>query len=110
MPNTSLIELRDIYFFLDDNFDDLKAACKTAEQKSALAQSYSEARDNFHRAVVLLFKEDDEQITKLTTDLRGLNNTLASMKNSLSNIAKVIQIITKAVDVGTKLVGAAKIV
>jgi transcriptional regulator with GAF, ATPase, and Fis domain len=108
MTNTSLIELRDTYFFLDNNFDELKAACKTDEQRKGLSDSYTAARDNFHKAVALVFEEGDQVVDQLTLEMKDLNATLSEMKSSLSKIAKIIQLVTKVVDVGTKLVGMAK--
>ena len=108
MANPTLTELRDLYFYLDNNFDDLKAACKTDDQKKALQQSYAAARDAFGQAVTLTFDEDDAEIIDLASQLKAVNGTLADMQASLGKIAKILQLAAKGVDIGMKLVGAAK--
>jgi 2'-5' RNA ligase len=107
MANPTLTALRDSYFYLDNNFDDLKAACND-QQKKELGKSYASARDNFHKAVTLLFDEDDAQIGELTENLKDINAQIDAMKVSLGKIASILRLVDKAVDAGTKLMSLAK--
>ncbi len=105
MPESaSFGALKELYFSLDRNFARLFAACQTNEQRDQLRRDYATARDNFQRAVNLVFQENNDAVKSLTTELSAAQSDINRALENLQDIAALLQMIAKTVQVGSSLV------
>jgi hypothetical protein len=102
--SASLHELEQLYALLDENFDDLFAACKTKAQRNALRRAYVTARDNFYEAQNRIFRENDPLVSSMTRDLKEAKERIEGMLADLKTIVKVLDAITAGVNLGSSLI------
>lgn len=104
MINPSLHELEEQYFTLRVNIDKILGKCTTDLQKQEAFAAYLQSRLNYFRGINCIFDQGDDQVKKLTSDLKAAKTEIDLQLAHLENIVKVLNVITAAVNIGTKLV------
>lgn len=104
MDGPTLHNLQQLYFFLDQNFDDLRAKCTTDEQRQQLGNNYVAARDALANARNLVFQEDDPMVKSLNGQLAAAEEQMAGMLGGLQDIVKLLGLFTGAASLAGRLV------
>lgn len=104
MINSSLHELEEQYFTLRANIDKILGQCTTDLQKQEVFAAYLQSRLNYFRGINCIFDQGNDQVKKLTNDLKAAKTEIDQQLADLRNIVKVLNVITAAVNIGTKLV------
>ncbi len=92
------------FLSLDAQYGVLRAACKTQEQRDALAAQYAAAQQNYQSTLNAMLTDDDAEVAALSTQLQAANAQVVRATAESGNISKVIDDITTAVSLGAKLV------
>ena len=100
----TLENLKTLYFFLDQNFDDMSAGCRTDDERQQLRQDYIVARDSFGKARNLIFLEQDPIVASLNAQLETAQQQLNGWLSGLKEITEVLSIATDAVSLAGRLV------
>ena len=102
--SNALASIEDTYFYLDDNFDALYAACGNDDAKTrSLRSSYVTARDAFYASVNKVIADNDPLVRSESQQLMSLNNQIQQSVISLGSIATVLQKIDSAIQLVTKI-------
>ncbi len=102
--STALTQIQATYFYLNDNFDALYAACGGDNAKTtSLRSSYVTARDGFYATVNGIIAENDPLVAAESDQLATLNSQIQQSVIGLGTIAKVLQNIDSAVQLVTKI-------
>lgn len=104
MDSTTLQNLQKLYFFLDQNFDDLIVKCTDDDQRQQLRHDYVVARDAFTKARNLVFQDGDPMVKSLNDQLTASQNTIEGMLTALQNIVNFLSLLTSAVNLAGRLV------
>jgi hypothetical protein len=89
---------------LDAQYNLLRAACKTAEQLTALEEQYAAAQKAYQMCIGKILSDDDPLVAALSAQLKAANEKVKQSVVEMDNISKVIDEITTAVTIGAKLV------
>ncbi len=103
----TLGSLKNQYFLLKDNLSDLLAKCKNEDQKTQLRGAYEESFDNFQKARLKVFQENDPAVQGLNEQLKDTQTQIQKLLQSEQDILTIIQVISSAVSLGTKLLSLA---
>lgn len=103
MDGATLQNLQKLYFFLDQNFDDLMAKCTDDDQRQQLRHDYVAARDVFTKARNLVFEEDSPTVQSLNDQLTASQDQIAGMLTALQDIVKSLGLVTGAVNLAGRL-------
>ena len=95
-------EIKKTYNALDDNYDELYAGCKTDDQRAALRQLHSSARDVYWKAIADGIDDDNALVRQFTGELKDTNKQIQDALGELKDIAAFLTLATEAV----KLAGA----
>src|SRR4051794_7744526 len=82
---------------LEDNFDDLYAQATTADDKEALRQRLTAARDAYWMAVDRGLMDRNDFVNELADDLAKRNTALAKEIKTFKNFAQFLAAATEAV-------------
>ena len=108
MPDDASFEaLKELYFSLDLNFDQLYAKCTTVEERTKFRNDYVQARGNFLKARNRIFKEDDPQVQNLVAEVSSARQQIQQSIDENQAIAQTLQIIAQGVKAGTALLAFA---
>lgn len=103
----ALDALKENYFYLTDNMDDLLDRCQTAAQKQQLKADYQQATLSFYQARNKAFQDNDANITQTVTQLKAAQTSLQKMAQELADVAGILNAISTAVRIGTELASMA---
>jgi hypothetical protein len=103
MAGATLANLQNLYFFLDQNFDDLIAKCTTDDQRQQLRHDYVVARDAFVKARNSVFQDDDPMVKSLNDKLGAEQTQISGMLTGLQDITKLLAMLTSAVNLAGRL-------
>lgn len=104
MNGTTLANLQKLYFFLDQNFDDLSAKCTTDDQRKQLRHDYVVARDAFVKARYLVFQDDDPMVKSLNDKLGTDQTQISGLLTKLQDVTKLLGLLTSAVNLAGRLI------
>lgn len=104
MDSKTFENLKELYFFLDENFDDFIAKCTTDDQRQQLRHDYVVARDSFYKARNLIFHDDDPIVKALNDQLQSAQKQMDAMLASLKEIVQMLSLATDAVNLASRLV------
>jgi hypothetical protein len=104
LASTTLDTLKSLYFFLDENFEDLLNDCTNDNQRQQLRHDYVVVRDGFYQARNLVFNDDDPVVSTLSTRLADAQKQMQSMLSNLKDIVQMLNLVTDAVNLASRLV------
>jgi cell fate (sporulation/competence/biofilm development) regulator YlbF (YheA/YmcA/DUF963 family) len=99
----SLEDVRQTFVSLDQQYSMLRLACKTDDDRKALAAKYEQAQANYEAVGEKILSDDDIQVAALSAQLKAANKQVAKLVEQMGDISKVIDGITQAVTVGAQL-------
>jgi hypothetical protein len=102
--------LKKLYFFLDENFDNLFGECTTDDQRQQLRHDYVVARDCFCKARNLIFQDDDPMVQALNKQLQGAQKEMEAELAGSKEITKILSFATDAVNLAGRLLALGAIV
>jgi len=100
----TLAALQEQYFFLDRNFSELFAACTTDAQRDVLRADYVQARDNYLKARLEAFAEDDPMVAGLRDQIEQAQGEVERSAKELADVSATLELITKAVNLASRVV------
>lgn len=106
---TFLAAIESAYQVLDNNFDDLYAACHSGEEKSQLRNLHAAARDAYWRGVATRLCDDNSVVRAVYDDLNRANQELRDSLRDLQHLSAVIVLATQAVRLAASLVTLATV-
>ena len=95
--------LKETYFTLDVNFNDLFAACQTDDEKNMLRTDYVAARNNFLTAQNKILSDDEPMVKDLVAQIQAAQSQINNELQNLQDVASLLKVITVAVNIGSKL-------
>jgi len=98
-----LSEIKQTYFRLDDDFDEIYAACKTDDQRAALRSLHASARDAFWKAVAEILDDHNPFVMSIYNDLKKSNTSIKKMLDNLKDIVAFLKLATEAVRLAAAL-------
>jgi hypothetical protein len=104
MPDV-LSTVQATFLSIDRQYNLLRAACTTQQQRDALSNQYAEAQEAYLACIGKMLRDDDPEIAALSTQLKAANAKVARAVSEMGNMSKVIDDITTAVSIGALLVG-----
>ena len=102
--------IKEVYFFLDNNYDALAAACPSEKDKKQLGDALTKAQEGYQKACAAVFNTNDASVNRFTRNLTKTQQQIAAYSEDLSKAAQTLALITKAVTVIGKLLAAAGVV
>ncbi len=96
--------IRDRYFKLDIDFENLLLNCKTEEEKKNLKTDYIISRANFRKALNLCFDENDPIVNDLIKKLEDLEKRIEKEIHNLNNISNVLKMISESVRIASTII------
>lgn len=105
----SLAALQEQYFYLDRNFNRLFMATTKEEERDALRNDYVQARDNYWKARVQRFNDDDPMVEDLQQKVAAAQQEIERAGERLDDIAGLLDTITSAVNLASRLVSLAAV-
>jgi|KBSMisStandDraft_5_1062788.scaffolds.fasta_scaffold649029_2 hypothetical protein len=96
--------LKVLYFFLDENFEDLFSKCTDDDQRQQLRHDYVIVRDGFYQARNLVFDDNDPVVNSLSKRLTDSQKEMQSMLKNLKNIAQILDLVTNSVNLASRLI------
>jgi|GEM_PF-2870113 len=105
----TLAQIQSLYFYLDQNFDDLYSLCQSNAQRTALRSDYISARDTFYATVNKIIVDSDPLIASESNQLQVLTDKINNSELGLETISTVLQYIADAVQLATKLAAVAAV-
>ena len=103
MDVSTLRNLQKLYFFLDQNFEDLIAKCTSDDQRQQLRHDYVVARDSFVKARNLVFQDDDPIVKSIKGQFTSLQNQMVAMLAGEKEIVQILGVATDAVNLASRL-------
>src|SRR5262245_54106130 len=101
---STLSTLKDLYLFLDQNFEDLFSECTDDDQRQQLRHDYVIVRDGFYQARNLVFDDNDPVVASLSKRLADSQQEMQGMLKNLKNIVKMLDLVTDAVNLSSRLI------
>jgi len=101
---STLNTVKDLYFFLDQNFEDLFSECTDDDQRQQLRHDYVIVRDGFYQARNLVFDDNDPVVSSLSKRLADSQQEMQGMLKNLKNIVKMLDLVTDAVNLSSRLI------
>jgi hypothetical protein len=99
----ALADVQNTFTSLDQNYNMLRAACQTDDDRKALDAKYEAAESNYDQCVDKMLADTDPQVATLLANLKPLNDQVAKAVTEMGNMSKVIDTVTQAVTLGSQL-------
>jgi hypothetical protein len=103
----ALLDVQNTFTTLNANYNMLRAACQTDQQRTDLAAQYEAAETAYNKCVNKMLADDDAAVATLSTELKAANEQIVKSVQQMGNMSKVIDDITTAVTTGAKLAAMA---
>jgi uncharacterized protein (UPF0264 family) len=100
----ALTEVQNTFLSLDSQYNMLRAACKTDQDRTNLAAMYADAQKNYQTCVNKILEDDDAQVAALCKALKAANSVVDQATKEMGEMNKVIDGLTTAIDLGSKLI------
>jgi len=100
----ALIDVQNTFLSLDSQYNMLRAACKTDQDRAALAAQYAAAEKNYQTALNEMLEDDDAQVAALSKALKAANGVVSNATKEMGDMSKVLDGITTAISLGSKLI------
>lgn len=107
--DANLAAIKATWRFLDDNYDELYAACETQDQRDRLRNLHMVARDAFFAAIAARLEDDNQVVQGIRKDLAAANAASKKSLAGLKKIVDVLQLLTQAVRLAGSLAALAAV-
>jgi molecular chaperone GrpE (heat shock protein) len=98
-------QIKDTWFTIRDNYDDLNQAAGSKEARAKLLADYNGARDAFYMALKKSFDEDDDFVKHLKAELAATKEQLDEALDGLQDIVATLGLVSAAVRLAAALAG-----
>lgn len=105
--NNALQSVQATFLLIDAQYNLLRLACTSQQQRDALAGQYAAAEDAYEACIDKALEDDNPAVAALRTQLDAANAQVKQSVAEMGDMSKVIDRITTAVTLGANL--AAKI-
>ena len=95
--------LHDTLRYLDDNFDDLSAACADEAQRTALRRALLTAHRNYTNALTAVILSNDTHVQELNAEIADGQAQVEKLQIDEENIAEILTTITAVVRTASAL-------
>jgi len=103
----ALTDVQNTFLSLDNQYNMLRAACKTEQDRANLAAKYTDAQKNYQTTLNKTLEDDDVQVAALSKALKAANSVVDQATKEMGDMSKVLDGITTAIDLGSKLIACA---
>jgi len=97
--------IKDRYFQLDKNFDNLNAMCESDIQKQELRENYRKARINYKKTMNKAFDDNTAKVKKLTQKLEEAETKLNKALEVKGNMEAVLKALSTSVEIANTIAG-----
>jgi hypothetical protein len=95
--------LHDTLRYLDDNFNDLSAACADDDQRTVLRRALLTAHRNYTNALTAVILSNDTHVQDLNTEIADGQAEVQELEISEENIAQILTTVTAVVRTASAL-------
>jgi hypothetical protein len=95
--------LHDTLRYLDDNFNDLNAACADDDQRTVLRRALLTAHRNYTNALTAVILSNDTHVQELNTEIAGAQAEVQKLEIGEENIAEILTTVTAVVRTASAL-------
>jgi len=97
--------IKDRYFQLDKNFDNLTRMCESDIQKQKLRENYRKSRINYKKTMNKAFSENTAEVKKLTQKLEDAETKLNKALEAKGNMEAALKALSTSVEIANTIVG-----
>ena len=95
--------LHDTLRYLDDNFNDLNAACADDDQRTVLRRALLTAHRNYTNALTAVILSNDTHVQELNTEIADAQAEVQQLEIGEANIAQILTTVTAVVRTASAL-------
>lgn len=96
--------IKDRYFQLDNDYEQLELACKTEDEMNQLKQDYSTARDNYKKSLNLNFEVNNPTVDDLTDKLSKVEDRINNDIKNLGITSAIFNLISESVQIASSII------
>jgi hypothetical protein len=100
---TNLAAIKQTYFLIDDNFDQIYSQCSTPDQKQQATELRDGARDAYWKAVASTLADDSNLVNTIRAELQDTNSQVKSLLTNLQDIVSFLKLLTEALKLACSL-------